>query len=439
MNGILARLKRVIGRVATWYASPTGLISAAALIASLILSATGLEGAAIWVLIAWLGVLLPYKLGRERADRAQQFAALSKRMGSVNRGVKKVRAETASVRTELSVIPTLEELTDWQEAVERRAASAESKVMAFDQLRASVRLQREATRTLHDEHAFLRDGLKTEIETLQSGFAELKASLMSDAAALRAESNSLTRNSEAGIASIREETSRQITQRTQQIERKSTADLAALVALYTLLGARSSLPSFASWALSPAAALAVAEVVVETEARLVVEAGSGSSTVVVALALAKQGSGRVVALEHDAAFAEKTRRDLRRHGVEDYAEVVLAPLVEYVLHGDSYRWYDLAAIDIDGPIDVLLVDGPPGATGPLARYPAVPLMAEHLSHDAVVLLDDVQRDEEQEIARRWGEQFELGFEMGLADGDLARGRFQRPLRSTPERATEEHA
>src|SRR5690606_18547556 len=88
---------------------------------------------------------------------------------------------------------------------------------------------------------------------------------------------------------------------------------------------------------------------------------------------------------------------IRRHGLGATVEVRHAPLVA--------RWYEASVFaDID-TIDLLIVDGPPATTGQLARYPALPLLAERLSPGAVVVLDDAERDAEAEIARRWCEEF----------------------------------
>ena len=397
MKKLFGRLMSSSRQIATWYASPTGVISALALVVVLGLSAAGLAGPAVWVLAAWLGGLLPYKLTRERAERTRQVSGLSKRLGRTDR----------RTQADLSMVPTIAELAEWQEEVDRRAAALQAKVASLDQLGESLRLQRESTQSLHDQHAALRTEVATQM-----------LALFDDSASLRKELN-------ADVATLKEEVKHDVPARIRVIERQVNADVPALVALYALLDPKQTLPSFASWALSPAAALAIVESIFETDADLVVEAGSGSSTVVAALALAKQGHGRVLALEHDIAFAEKTRRELRRLGVESFAEVIVAPLVEQVVHTETYRWYSLDSVTFDAPIDVLLVDGPPGLTGPLARYPAIPLLAEFLASDAVVFLDDVDRAEEQEIARRWSQQFGLGLALDFAGGQLGKGQFHR--------------
>jgi hypothetical protein len=52
---------------------------------------------------------------------------------------------------------------------------------------------------------------------------------------------------------------------------------------------------------------------------------------------------------------------------------------------------------------VLVVDGPPTATGDLARFPAIPLLRERLAPDAVIIMDDLIRDSDQRVADLWRE------------------------------------
>ena len=59
-----------------------------------------------------------------------------------------------------------------------------------------------------------------------------------------------------------------------------------------------------------------------------------------------------------------------------------------------------------GSPDLLIVDGPPGIAGELARYRALPLLYDRLSDEAVIIRDDAQRDEEQPIVALWLEQFD---------------------------------
>jgi predicted O-methyltransferase YrrM len=137
--------------------------------------------------------------------------------------------------------------------------------------------------------------------------------------------------------------------------------------------------------------------------RLVLECGSGSSTVLIAECLRRLGGGRIVSLDHDEGYAGQTRRMLRERGLEGVAQVVHAPLVEREIEGERTRWYDFDPATLGEPVDFLFVDGPPAYSGPEARAPALPLLRPHLSPRAVVLLDDGNRAEERRLAERWAE------------------------------------
>ena len=132
-----------------------------------------------------------------------------------------------------------------------------------------------------------------------------------------------------------------------------------------------------------------------------VEASSGVTTLTSAYCLKRIGSGKVIALEHDETFAERTRTMIREHGLEEFATVVHAPLVPQAVDGEEYAWYDPAQTERIERIDLLVVDGPPAKTGPLARYPALPVFAERLQPEAVILVDDGGRPPEREMVKRW--------------------------------------
>ena len=160
------------------------------------------------------------------------------------------------------------------------------------------------------------------------------------------------------------------------------------------------MPGFRDWAISPDAALDLLMLTLDLKPEFVLETGSGTSTVLIAAALRRIGHGRIIALEHDESYAAKTRSEVERHELESFAEVRYAPLVEYSIRGTEYRWYDLSQAAPEA-IDLLFVDGPPAPTGPHARYPALPLLRDHLAPGATIIIDDANRSEEREMARRW--------------------------------------
>lgn len=155
------------------------------------------------------------------------------------------------------------------------------------------------------------------------------------------------------------------------------------------------------WACTPELAALVVGQILERKPRQVVEIGSGASTVVTAYALERNGQGRVISLDHDPLYAAQTRANLAQHGHGDRATVLDAPLVPHRIGDEQWQWYDLRELVLDGPIDLLVLDGPALATQPLARYPALPLLLPHLADDAVVILDDAARSSERAVVERW--------------------------------------
>jgi predicted O-methyltransferase YrrM len=176
----------------------------------------------------------------------------------------------------------------------------------------------------------------------------------------------------------------------------------AIQNLSAILPTTDVLPATRGWAASPDLLLVLVDQVITQRPSLVVECGSGASTLWLALALRRFGiDGQIVALDHDPVFAAKTRDFLARHGVSDLAEVRDAPLEDFSLADGTYSWYARRAWEDLTGIDLLFVDGPPAATGAKARYPALPLLREALNPAATVVLDDLVVPDMQETLRLW--------------------------------------
>jgi predicted O-methyltransferase YrrM len=184
--------------------------------------------------------------------------------------------------------------------------------------------------------------------------------------------------------------------------RQTFRQLEALQNLNTLLPANDVLPATRGWAASPDLLVVLVDLVISERPSLVVECGSGASTLWLALAMRRFGiDGRIIALDHDPVFGGKTRDLLARHGVRDLAEVRDAPLESFSLEGETYSWYARRAwADVTG-IDLLFVDGPPATTGHQARYPALPLLSGSLSPAATVVLDDLVVPDMQKVLGLW--------------------------------------
>jgi predicted O-methyltransferase YrrM len=181
----------------------------------------------------------------------------------------------------------------------------------------------------------------------------------------------------------------------------------ALLSVINTIRPSFPLPETRTWSASPDILNHLCRLVLTRQPELVFEAGSGISTLLTAHCLRRIGKGHIVSLEHDRRFGAATRQLLADHGLSDIASIVDAPLKEIALGGQQWLWYDVDRIPPTHPIDLLFVDGPPAQTQPLARYPAVPVLASRLAPGCVVVLDDGARSDERAIAERWATEFEM--------------------------------
>jgi predicted O-methyltransferase YrrM len=177
--------------------------------------------------------------------------------------------------------------------------------------------------------------------------------------------------------------------------------LESLLSLYVVLKPKAPLPNTRGWAASPDLLKKISEIIYTEKPSLVVEIGSGVSTLIIAYCLQHIGKGRLISLEHKSEFVDINHELLKLNGLDDIAQVIHAPLQPIELGNEKWVWYDISSLKLDQPIDFLFVDGPPGESCKLARYPALPVLFEHLNHQATIILDDGNRQDEQQIVERW--------------------------------------
>jgi predicted O-methyltransferase YrrM len=164
----------------------------------------------------------------------------------------------------------------------------------------------------------------------------------------------------------------------------------AIEQLLPLLKLSAPLPPSRGWAASPDFLLTLAHITKTLRPRLTVELGSGTSTLV----LAKSGARKIISLDHSEEFGAQTRAMLETHKVRG-VEIRIHELESYP---SGYKWYAKSTLKGLAKIDLLVIDGPPSATNPDARYPALEHLIPLLSPKATVILDDVDRDEERKLA-----------------------------------------
>lgn len=172
---------------------------------------------------------------------------------------------------------------------------------------------------------------------------------------------------------------------------------------------------------------------IQSGKRAVVEFGSGTSTLLIAAALAREATGRLVTFEHDAAFAADTRRRLDAAGLASWVEVVVSPLRRQVIAGREVSWHDVGAVlsYAHTRIELMVVDGPPQLER-WARRPAVDVLHERLAPGATVLLDDGRRAGERRTAFAWAATYP---DMALYWHDTLKGTWK--LTRVPPEESEE--
>ncbi|MFI5491042.1 class I SAM-dependent methyltransferase [Actinoplanes sp. NPDC051859] len=185
--------------------------------------------------------------------------------------------------------------------------------------------------------------------------------------------------------------------------RAQSREIEAMFQLFAEFTPRAPMPSSGDLALNPTDLLSLLHLVRQRQPQLVVELGSSGTSAVWLGYVLEQIGGRLVSYDHDSEHATRTTQLLAAHGLSAVAEVRTAPLTDLVVDGRTYRWYDVDKLGGIRDIDLLLIDGPPAATGPDARYPALHALQSRLSAEATVILDDVNRPDEQDAVRRWTE------------------------------------
>lgn len=159
------------------------------------------------------------------------------------------------------------------------------------------------------------------------------------------------------------------------------------------------------WSLGPRSINVLGDVIDRLRPKLVVEFGSGVSTVAMAYFLRMQSAGsetQLIALEQDVGYANSTRDRLRANNLADRVVVVHAPLVVDNVEGKRSIRYDLtpefmSAIADRSP-DLIIIDGPVAETG--GRFGTLPLLRPFVRR-ADFVMDDAIRDSELQTAKDW--------------------------------------
>jgi hypothetical protein len=266
--------------------------------------------------------------------------------------------------------------------------------------------------------------LEADVTGLLEGAADATPPVLLALSPAREHGDALLRSSTLTLIRLKEQ-GQQLASVRRAIEatvRKETANavsqLEAHANLQRYLSEGQLMPELHGWPVSPDFAIMLVDMVESNDYDLVIEFGSGTSTLLMAIALARAAKRRhrsppavQVAFEHLEVFHQQTRSRLEQAGFADAVQLELARLQPWTsAQGTAYTFYacqeplEVIVHATPGPTAraLVVVDGPPAATGKHARYPALPIVLASLQGVAMdILLDDHDRPEEQEVSKMW--------------------------------------
>jgi hypothetical protein len=144
--------------------------------------------------------------------------------------------------------------------------------------------------------------------------------------------------------------------------------------------------------------------------KLIVEFGSGISTIVLAKLIQRLNltDTRFISFDHDAGWVNICKGYIAGSGSQ--TQIIHAPLT---MDG-TVEWYDKNIINdclnaISQKPDCIIVDGPPAwqKGKRKSRMPALDCMQPRLAGSYSIFLDDVSRKGEQEIKQAWDNQLQF--------------------------------
>jgi hypothetical protein len=150
--------------------------------------------------------------------------------------------------------------------------------------------------------------------------------------------------------------------------------------------------------------------IVINDRKLIMEFGSGISTIAMALLIRKNKleNVRILSIEDNLEWLQVVRKLLQAEELSEYVDLIHAPLTEVDFSLDNNKWYDptvlLNVLNAGNrKVDCVLVDGPAAWYQQVyrSRFPALPFLHEFLNERSVVFLDDTNRKGEKEILEMW--------------------------------------
>ena len=345
-------------------------------------------------------------LKQHNVEKYEQLQELREALATEQQQVKKLN-EQLLVKTKAN-----EDITQQKQLKENELNGALKKVQHTEgeckQLKERISLQEQAIAAHETENKRPARSLQLQ-KLVEEKFADITGLVTQGQQASNSLIEQTKQKIEYGERHILDAVNKGLTNNVKQLE--------AFVNLTQYLNDGSMPLNFHGWPISPDIALFLIQKIEYNQYDLIIEFGSGTSTALFTKVIAKQHekgqmlNSKLVTFEHNKKYYELTKQNLMAQGLTEYVDLVYAPLKEYEYDKEAFLYYQceetlnkLNKLHA-GHISILvLVDGPPGATGPLARFPALPHLLSAFSHQTMhLVLDDYHRGEEKQVADKWEE------------------------------------
>lgn len=189
-------------------------------------------------------------------------------------------------------------------------------------------------------------------------------------------------------------------------------DVIGHMQLSPVLSSINSYLPFSSSTLSPASLSIVCNDLFTNNRRMVLELGSGTSTVILAKFIQKYNLKTViVSLEENRPWHEKIQQILSEEKLLDFVKLIYAP------YSENDGWYSDDFIPEflknNYSFDTFIIDGPQAwqKGREMSRKNALYKLFNFLTADFSVFLDDINRPGEKAIAKLWEKDFSLKFKV----------------------------
>lgn len=191
--------------------------------------------------------------------------------------------------------------------------------------------------------------------------------------------------------------------------RKSKSDTIAITDgwsnFYDYYPLKLQLPLLTTFTIAPDFAFQLAEIITSRKPKLIMELGSGRSTLIAAALFRMHNiSGKIISIDADVDYLSQCSEFAKRNQLEPWITFIHAQLATINLNGKNHLWYDTAAIPKE-KFELLVIDGPPEVSGDLSRYPALHVLMEYADANAIILVDDATRSDMQLTTALWKNAF----------------------------------